>query len=57
VLAFEVLDSSGESLKGGFSTAYAGGGIWGWLIPDINGKCDTTNNCNGGNCVSGCGTK
>lgn len=57
MLAFEVLDSSGESLKGGFSTAYAGGGIWGWLIPDINGKCDTTNNCNGGNCVSGCGTK
>ncbi|GHT18812.1 hypothetical protein FACS189429_5810 [Bacteroidia bacterium] len=47
VFAFEVLDSSGNLLRGGFSTAYTGGGIdvggWNW------GKqcgCQVTNtNC------------
>ncbi|MCC6283418.1 MAG: hypothetical protein IT262_22625 [Saprospiraceae bacterium] len=39
-------------LQGGFaiiaSTSYS--------AADKNVRCEITNNCNGGNCVSGCGT-
>lgn len=60
VKKFEALESKGEILKGGFSTAFIGGKGGESIIPDINaniGDCGTTNTCNTGNCVAGCGVK
>lgn len=48
---FEALEVKGETLKGGFSIALVGG-----LREEVVGDEGTTNNCNGGNCVAGCGT-
>ncbi|SHI47362.1 hypothetical protein [Flavobacterium terrae] len=47
---FEALEVKGETLKGGFSIALVGG------LKEAVGDEGTTNNCNGGNCVAGCGT-
>lgn len=56
---FEKLSNDGQVLKGGFSTAYSGGNEP-IKIGDISaniGDCSgtTTNTCNTGNCVAGCG--
>ncbi|WP_157676818.1 hypothetical protein [Chryseobacterium sp. T16E-39] len=59
VTRFEALSSKGETLKGGFSTAFMAG-KGGGILPDINaniGDCTTSNTCNTGNCVAGCGVK
>ncbi len=46
---FEVLETKGEVLKGGFSFALS--------TSASGGKQDSvSNNCNGGNCASGCGS-
>ena len=60
VSKFEQLETSnGEILQGGFSTSEMGAGFWDWVkglvTVDANGYCPVTNNCNGGNCASGCG--
>lgn len=60
---FEPLSNKGQVLKGGFSTTFSGAGEPIKLeLPDINaniGDCSgtTTNTCNTGNCVAGCGVK
>lgn len=55
---FEKLSTKGEVLKGGFSTAFSGG-LGDPIKIDANiGDCSkTTNNCQGANCVAGCGSK
>ena len=60
VSKFEQLETSnGEILQGGFSSSEMGAGIWDWLkglvTAEVNAYCPETNNCNGGNCTSGCG--
>jgi hypothetical protein len=55
ITKFEVLETSSEMLKGGFSTAYAGGTKAINISGNNVGNCPTVNNCNGGNCVKGCG--
>lgn len=52
---FEVLQTKGEVLKGGFSTTFFSTSAIGGT--DVNVfSCGTTNtNCRGGNCVAGCG--
>ncbi|CAL2103739.1 conserved protein of unknown function [Tenacibaculum sp. 190130A14a] len=56
---FESLETSNDILKGGFSQALStGAGLDTNIIGALNlaKNCGaTTNNCNGGNCVSGCG--
>ncbi len=53
---FEVMtEMSNGNLIGGFS-ATTGGGSGGALIAVKNDSCPITNNCNGGNCVRGCGS-
>lgn len=48
---FEVLQTKGEVLKGGFSSALSNSSTIGGMI-QIN-LC--SNNCKGGNCAEGCG--
>lgn len=52
---FETLEIQGNTLKGGFSTVFVGAGKGGGLEVNAN-KCGQTNNCQGGNCVAGCGS-
>ncbi|WP_196896226.1 hypothetical protein [Aureivirga marina] len=54
---FEVLETSNEVLKGGFSTAYTGAGLDAAFkeAKNVLSNC-STNNCHGGNCASGCGS-
>ena len=57
VTKFESLESKGEILKGGFSTAFTGGKDGLSVDLEVNGyKCGQTNNCSSGNCVAGCGS-
>ncbi|MDR0749581.1 MAG: hypothetical protein LBF62_08425 [Tannerellaceae bacterium] len=56
---FEQLQTSTDTLKGGFSTAFGSEETFGNGLPPINalGDCSTKNsNCSGGNCVAGCGS-
>jgi hypothetical protein len=57
ITQFELLETDGDILKGGYSTSDMGAAWYNKLLDlvGINGQCNTTNNCNGGNCVSGCG--
>jgi hypothetical protein len=55
---FEQLSENSDGfLVSGFSTALGSNGMMhGGTAIGINAfKCEVTNNCNGGNCVSGCG--
>jgi hypothetical protein len=54
-LKFEILsESKAGNLVNGFSTAIGVSDVGGrFPLPDINSGC--TNNCQGGNCVPGCG--
>lgn len=60
ITKFEKLESSGDILKGGFSTAAMGSGssLKGILggLGDIYCPKDSNTNCAGGNCVAGCGS-
>lgn len=49
---FEALQTKGEALKGGFSTALSTSVIGGRETLTLNGYCPT----NSGNCVKGCGS-
>ncbi len=57
---FESIKMKGTVLKGGFSMAIGGSAPTDANAIEINGNnvgnCPT-NNCNGGNCVTGCGAK
>jgi hypothetical protein len=60
ITKFEVLETSSEMLKGGFSIVYAGSGSAKLAVDaGSNDKCTTNectiNNCQGGNCVAKCG--
>ncbi|MGQ8868968.1 hypothetical protein [Myroides sp. TSA_177.3] len=58
VTKFESLQTIGNELKGGFSTAYMGGnGKLDEIIKANIGDCSTSNTCNTGNCIVGCGVK
>jgi hypothetical protein len=52
ITKFETLENSAEMLKGGFSTAYAGGARKD-VLEECNDGC-TSNNCQGGNCFENC---
>jgi hypothetical protein len=47
---FEVLETKGETLKGGFSFALSTSAAGGKIQDPVS------NNCNGGNCAAGCGS-
>ena len=57
LLKFEVLsESKAGNLVNGFSAAIGVSDMGGQAtLPGVNVGC--TNNCSGGNCVPGCGTK
>lgn len=57
VTRFEVLQASkDDTLKGGFSLAYSRGRGSSESFA-VNPWCTVSNNCHGGNCVSGCGAQ
>lgn len=51
---FEVLQTKGEVLKGGFSTAFSTF-LAGGTAEEIAINLCVNKNCRGGNCVPGCG--
>jgi len=53
VTKFETLQTKGEVLKGGFSSAMSTSLSGGKIDSELNGYCPTTNS---GNCVAGCGS-
>lgn len=55
VSKFEKLETHGNTLKGVFSTVFVGAGKGRGLEVNAN-KCGQTNNCQGENCVAGCGS-
>ncbi|MDR1552956.1 MAG: hypothetical protein LBS69_05785 [Prevotellaceae bacterium] len=56
ITKFETLESSNEMVKGGFSTAYAGGGgVWPDIEINFAAGCHCTNT--GCNSVAGCACK
>lgn len=54
VTQFEVLQTKGEVLKGGFSTTFFSTSAVGGTNVNVFG-CGAVNNCKTGNCVTGCG--